>query len=35
MSLEQTLFAAADKMRRSLDAGEYKHFARDWVEEVA
>lgn len=27
MSIEKTLFAAADKMRGSMDAGEYKHIA--------
>lgn len=27
MSIETTLFAAADKMRGSMDAGEYKHIA--------
>ncbi len=27
MSIERTLFAAADKMRGSMDAGEYKHIA--------
>jgi type I restriction enzyme M protein len=25
LSIEKTLFAAADKMRGSMDAGEYKH----------
>lgn len=27
MSIEKTLFAAADKMRGAMDAGEYKHIA--------
>jgi type I restriction enzyme M protein len=27
LSIEKTLFAAADKMRGSMDAGEYKHIA--------
>lgn len=27
MSIEKTLFAAADKMRGAMDAGEYKHLA--------
>ena len=27
MSIENTLFAAADKMRGSMDASEYKHVA--------
>jgi type I restriction enzyme M protein len=27
MSIERTLFAAADKMRGAMDAGEYKHIA--------
>ena len=27
MSIEKTIFAAADKMRGSMDAGEYKHIA--------
>lgn len=27
MSIEKTLFAAADKMRGAMDAGEYKHVA--------
>lgn len=27
MSIEKTLFTAADKMRGSMDAGEYKHIA--------
>ena len=27
MTIERTLFAAADKMRGAMDAGEYKHIA--------
>lgn len=27
MTIEKTLFAAADKMRGSMDPGEYKHVA--------
>ena len=27
MTIEKTLFAAADKMRGAMDAGEYKHIA--------
>ena len=27
MSIERTLFAAADKMRGAMDPGEYKHVA--------
>lgn len=27
MTMEKTLFAAADKMRGSMDPGEYKHVA--------
>lgn len=27
LSIEKTLFAAADKMRGAMDAGEYKHIA--------
>ena len=27
MTIEKTLFAAADKMRRAMDPGEYKHVA--------
>ena len=29
MTIEKTLFAAADKMRGAMDAGEYKHIALD------
>ena len=29
LTIERTLFAAADKMRGAMDAGDYKHIALD------